>query len=99
MRKFKVEKIINSAQFTLDHAVPLERQAEYDNLPFITNTIVINGPFIDSKYSIELVKDQIVQICRSINAHVLIIKGPFRSIHEKNDKSYKDEFEEFKKLT
>lgn len=57
MKSFKVEKIINSAQFTLENSIPLEMYPNKENLPFNVKTLIFNGPFINSKYSIELVVD------------------------------------------
>lgn len=59
MKKFKVEKIINSAQFTIDNSIPLERFPVKENLPTYVNTVVINGPFISSHFDKALVIAQI----------------------------------------
>ena len=48
MKRFKVEKIINSAQFTMDNSIPLERFNVKENLPGMINSLVFNGPFLDS---------------------------------------------------
>lgn len=65
MKRFKIEKIINSAQFTLEHSLPLEKYTPRENPPMEVNSLVLVGPFLDSKYELNYIVSQISDLIKS----------------------------------